>query len=154
MTRVVAVQQSLAEPAFAERRQHGPPDDLAREAIGDEFLEPVSHLDAHAPLGDGEEDEHAVVLTALTNARLLEEAYGVLLDVREWRDGLDGDHDDGVARGLLEGPDPAIQFGGRTGVDDRAEVVDRAGQRRKRLGDGGAADAQPDERGRRRGSRS
>src|SRR5262249_18635242 len=41
---------------------------LSSEAVGDELFEVVAHLDPHLPVVDGEENQDAVVATALANA--------------------------------------------------------------------------------------
>src|SRR6185436_3679398 len=66
-----AGEQARSVALLTKGREHQLPNRLAREAVRDELLEVVSHLDAHAAVLDRQHDQRAVVLALLPDARVL-----------------------------------------------------------------------------------
>ena len=77
---------------------------LSGEAVGDELFEVVAHLDPHLPVVDGEQDQNAVVASALADAAtaVLEHLHGVFADIAVRFERGDRRDDDDVAARLLQ----------------------------------------------------
>src|SRR5262249_46731257 len=128
-------EQALAVAALAELR----PDDVANfagEAVRDDALEAVADLDAERAILHGDDDEDAVVLALVADAAsaVLEHLDGVLVDAAVRLERRHGGDDDGVAGGVAQRADAAIELGPARRIDDVREVVHRVRQRRYRLG--------------------
>src|SRR5262249_54984386 len=83
---------------LAERREEPLLEDAAGEGVGEPVLEAVPDLDPRLPVGEGDQEENAVVLPLLAETPTLVESVGEVLD----RFSVEGreDRDDDLGRAL------------------------------------------------------
>src|SRR5262245_11752915 len=112
---------ALGHLSLAKARGHHLTKDLARQRVRELGLEAVTHLEAHLPVVDEHEEDHAVVEAFLADAPGLREPYRVVLEVLALERAEDGDHDL-VAALALPRPEEVLEPRA-VGLAERVRVV-------------------------------
>ena len=122
-----AITDAARVVALLEARREVVADQLTGKSIRQHAFEAIADFDFHLAIVRRDQDQHAIVFLRLSDAPLLEQAIGILVDRHAVQrfDGRDGDLGRCLLFQLIE---HAINRGLGGGVDHIGEIVNAAGR--------------------------